>query len=102
MVYLSYFFFFRLIDFKYLEPSVTYQPVQQSSPPGVSGLVNGSLEQPRQSLESLQPNRRQYQLQLTPGVTTFGFSVNSTQPGGRIVHKITQIAPNSPAAQQGK
>lgn len=58
--------------------------------------------QPRvSSLESSLNNRRQYQLQRIPDFRGYGFSVKSDQ-GGVPAHKISQIAPNSPAAQQGK
>jgi hypothetical protein len=51
-------------------------------------------------IESSQSNRRNYKLYRIPGFAGYGFSVNSNQRGNS--HKITQIAPKSPAAQQGK
>jgi len=53
------------------------------------------------SLENSQSNRRNYKLYRIPGFAGYGFSVSSKQEGN-ISHKITQIAPHSPAAQQGK
>jgi hypothetical protein len=79
---------------------VTLLPLEQPSS-GVAALVDNSLTKSRISAESTQSNRRQHQLQPIPGFPGFGFSVNSNQ-GGSVRHKISQIAPNSPAAQQGK
>ena len=53
------------------------------------------------SLENSLTNRQQFQLHRLPGVSTYGFSVMTNQ-GVLKGHRITEILPNSPAAQQGK
>ncbi len=90
----------------YLESSITILPdnppvpVDQSSA-GITALANTSLAPPTPLGDNSQINRRKYQLHGIPGVQGYGFSVNSNQAGG-ITHKISQIASNSPAAQQGR
>jgi hypothetical protein len=66
--------------------------------PGITGLVNSN---PTQPIGSSQLNRRNYKLHRIPGFSGYGISINSNL-GGTVSHKITQIAPYSPAAQQGK
>ncbi len=85
-----------------MKPTSTFTPAPVKEPsPGITELVNTNPVQPNLSTEISLSNRRQYQLQRIPGFSGYGFSVNSNQPG-QIAHKITQIAPNSPAAHQGK
>jgi hypothetical protein len=50
---------------------------------------------------SSQSNRRNYKLHRIPDFSGYGFTVNSNLRDP-MPHKITQIVPCSPAAQQGK
>lgn len=74
-------------------------PAKRSSA-GIGTFEVGGFNEGRTSLESSLTNRQQYQLHRIPGVPTYGFSVMSTQ-AGVTAHRITEILPNSPAAQQG-
>lgn len=80
--------------------TTTASSVAERSPGGVGALVMDVFDEGRTSLESSLTNRQQYQLRRTPGVSSYGFSVMSTE-AGMTKHRITEILPNSPAAQQG-
>lgn len=68
---------------------------------GVGALVVDIHDEGTSSLENSLTNRQQYELHRLPGVPTFGFSVMTNQ-GGLRGHRITEILPNTPAAQEGK
>lgn len=84
-------------------PSVQKLPrnIVEEPSSGKPGLANSKSSQTRISIENSQYNRRNYKLFCIPNFQGYGFRVNSNEEGS-ISHKISQIAPHSPAAQEGK
>ena len=76
-------------------------PASSSSYSAIGGLARQTPLEPRNSVAPSSPGQRECRLQRKPDFNGFGFKVQYDEESD-LKHRVSHVAPNSPAEQQGK